>query len=148
VKRGSGLKSNKGLSSHGGLNQTGKKMKQQADSLLTKADLVFSRWVRQFWANEDGLVKCYTCDIVLPWESMQCGHFVSRSQLWTRFDENNARPQCSTCNVTKRGNLEVYEDRLVGEIGEEKVDRLKQTNLGFKVDKIYLGSVIKKYENY
>jgi hypothetical protein len=152
VKRGSGLKSNEGLTSSGGLRQAGKltkkKMKQQADSLLTEADLVFSRWVRQFWANREGLVKCYTCEVILPWKSMQCGHFASRSQLWARFNENNARPQCPTCNVTKRGNLEVYENRLIAEIGKEGVDKLKQTSLGLKVDKSYLEAVIEKYKNY
>lgn len=123
-------------------------MQQQADSLLTKADLVFSRWVRQSWADDFGMVGCYTCDVVLPWKSMQCGHFVTRSQLWTRFDKDNARPQCPTCNVTKRGNLEVYENRLIAEIGKGRVGKLKQTNLNFKMDKSYLEAVIKKHKNY
>jgi hypothetical protein len=35
---------------------------------------------------------------------MQCGHFVSRVHLATRWLETNTHVQCGTCNVLLRGN--------------------------------------------
>ena len=57
---------------------------------------------------------------------MQNGHYISRSYLATRFDENNCRPQCVGCNVFGGGKPFEFEERLVKEIGREKVDDLKR----------------------
>lgn len=54
------------------------------------------------------MVACVTCGRVKPWAEMQCGHFVSRVHLGTRWHEKNCAPQCSTCNVLKRGNMAEY----------------------------------------
>lgn len=67
--------------------------------LITKLDREFSRYIRQRDANHAGMVKCYTCGVVKHWKSVDCGHFQTRSKYSTRWDVDNARPQCKRCNM-------------------------------------------------
>jgi hypothetical protein len=83
--------------------------------LTDDLDIIFSQLIRLKEADTDGMVKCFTCDVVKHWKQMQCGHFVSRAQMPTRFSEKNCRPQCKTCNEDKRGNLVVFAERLEAE---------------------------------
>ncbi len=57
---------------------------------------------------------------------MQCGHFVSRVYLVTRWDENNCRVQCVGCNMFGGGKTLDFEENLIDEIGEDEVRELKQ----------------------
>jgi hypothetical protein len=54
----------------------------------------------------------------------QCGHFIGRSHMPTRWDERNARPQCSTCNQFLHGNIKVFELKLVNDLGKKTVEDL------------------------
>ena len=59
---------------------------------------------------------------------MQMGHFKPRGSKGgsgTYFNENNLRPQCGSCNAFEGGKTEEYEAKLVIEIGQESVDKLK-----------------------
>lgn len=71
-------------------------------------DHFFSVWVRRRWADSTGLASCITCGSRRSWKELQCGHFVSRVHLATRWHERNAAPQCSACNVLRRGNMAEY----------------------------------------
>lgn len=55
----------------------------------------FSRWIkkRDNWT-------CVTCGkCMMPGDPLcDAGHFISRSFLWTMFDERNVHCQCRTCN--------------------------------------------------
>ena len=42
-------------------------------------------------------------------------HFINRQHLGTRFLLANLRSGCFTCNVEKRGNIEVYGEKLNAE---------------------------------
>lgn len=57
---------------------------------------------------------------------MQCGHFVRRQHLATRWDENNCRPQDYGCNVGQGGNYDVFALKLLKEIGEEGLEELEK----------------------
>jgi hypothetical protein len=83
--------------------------------LVDDLDIIFSQLVRLKEADENGMVKCYTCDDVKHWKQMQCGHFVSRAKMPTRFSEKNCRPQCKDCNEHKGGNEKVFAERLEAE---------------------------------
>lgn len=100
---------------------TKKKTQSQLKKLLDK---VFSEYVRRKNANENGYVKCYTCSKVLPWQEIQNGHFVSRSHLATRYEEDNTRPQCVGCNVFGGGRVAIFASRLDEELGEGTVAKL------------------------
>lgn len=77
-----------------------------------EADKVTSELVRKLNMSHSGHVECYTCKNVMPYNEAQCGHFISRKELGTRWLLENCRPQCHTCNVDKRGNLELFKERL------------------------------------
>lgn len=103
-----------------------KKTKTPKQRAVEEADKYFSLYIRLKYADWRGYVKCYTCDKVLQAiaDGMQCGHFVSRSCHKLRWDENNARPQCYGCNISKKGNYIEYTLRLIKELGKKKVDEL------------------------
>lgn len=101
-------------------------MPTKQSKLKNKADKLFSQWIRRKYADGDGNVACYTCDRVKPWKEQQCGHFVSRTHLNTRWDEYNCRVQCGACNVLRRGNYDEFALRLVKEKGENVLKDLNK----------------------
>lgn len=94
-------------------------MKPKTEKLL---DEEFSKFNRMSLADQDGLCQCYTCTKVLHWKDMDNGHFRSRKHLATRYDLDNCRPQCKTCNQFKEGKYERFENHLRREIGSTRVD--------------------------
>lgn len=89
-------------------------------------DAVVSRYVRHFWSYEGGICYCYTCNRPMEIKKAQCGHFVPRSYLATRWELDNLRPQCSGCNIWGRGQLLDFEENLKMELGDVRVEELKQ----------------------
>lgn len=85
---------------------------EDLSGLIEDADTIFSQFIRLKYANERGLVKCYTCPEVKHWTMMQNGHYISRSHLYLRWDERNCRPQCRTCNESKYGERAKFMDAL------------------------------------
>jgi hypothetical protein len=114
--------------------------------LKKELDKVFSLWVRQTWANDEGMASCYTCGKVAHWKQLQNGHFIPRNILITRWDENNCRPQCVGCNMFGNGKILDFEDRLVRELGRKRVDELKASR--FKILKIDSAWYLDKIEHY
>ena len=55
---------------------------------------------------------------------MDCGHFIRRQHSSVRFDENNCRPQCPTCNRDNDGMEEAFDENLRDELGDEAVEEL------------------------
>lgn len=76
-------------------------------SLKKKLDALHSEWIRRKDAK-NGMATCVTCGSVKRWQEMQCGHFVSRTHLVTRWAEANTAVQCGRCNVLLRGNYVEY----------------------------------------
>lgn len=93
--------------------KTFKKPKVKSTGFLKrKADHVVSVFIRQHYADKDGMVSCYTCPIRKHWKEMQCGHFVSRKYLATRFYLPNLRVQCVGCNVFGDGMIPIFAEKL------------------------------------
>ncbi len=93
-----------------------KKIKKKTTSQLKKLlDKTFSEYVRRKYADESGNVACYTCGLVRRWQEQQCGHFISRSYLATRFILANVRPQCIGCNVFGGGKNVQFANKLTQE---------------------------------
>jgi hypothetical protein len=90
------------------------KMTGQDDKSIVIDDLdaIFSQVVRLSHADEKGMVECYTCGTKKHWKQMQCGHFIPRAHMFTRFSEDNTKPQCPTCNMLKDGNLVAFAEHL------------------------------------
>lgn len=101
-----------------------KKTKKQ--KLIAKLDKTFSLLTRLTYANDQGVCNCFTCNKPLSWkrgavsglESAQAAHFISRRFMSTRWLEDNVYPGCHECNVTKDGNIKVYEQKLKDKFGE------------------------------
>lgn len=102
-----------------------KKKDFKRSTYVDTLDSVFSHYIRQKYADVNGMVKCYTCDVVAHWRDMQCGHYFSRKNLSTRWDVDGCRIQCRNCNVFQHGNYPVYGVRLATEIGAEKMMALE-----------------------
>lgn len=101
-------------------------MKKKTTSQLKKElDKWFSLYIRNKF-SKNGKCVCYTCGALKDIKQIQNGHFVSRSYLATRFDEDNCRPQCVGCNLFGGGKPFEFEERLKKELGEKKVEEMKR----------------------
>jgi len=99
-------------------------------------DKVFSIFIRLRVANSEGIVKCFTCGKYSHWKNgMQCGHYISRRHLSTRFDEKNCQVQCEKCNLYDQGNAGKFAMHLIEEYGstilrELDIKRNNKSNMG------------------
>lgn len=80
--------------------------------LVEELDMVFSRLIRIKYADSDGMVTCYTSGVKMRWQEAQCGHYISRKHLATRWMEENARVQSPYDNCNLHGNMKVFKERL------------------------------------
>lgn len=99
--------------------------KQTRKSLIDKLDKVFSIYIRQRKAI-NGIAKCVTCGKEDNWTKLQCGHFMSRKHMSTRWDENNCQVQCAGCNVFKYGEQYLFSQYLGNNLSEELYIKSKQ----------------------
>jgi|TARA_R100000482_G_scaffold107283_1_gene49689 hypothetical protein len=92
--------------------------------LKKELDKVFSQYIRWAYANDSGMVECYTCGVIKHVKEMHNGHFQSRKHTSTRWHENNCRPQCPKCNLYSEGEKWIYGNKLVAELGRDTVDEI------------------------
>lgn len=84
---------------------------------------------RARYITPQGFWNCYTCDVLI---TLQClahtGHcFRSGSSgILLRYELDNLRVQCETCNIEKDGNFEEFKRRLRIEIGVERVAEMER----------------------
>jgi len=84
--------------------------------LTIDIDRILSRYIRLRDMEADGKITCFCCDKRISWQKAHAMHFISRQHMGTRFLIQNLKSGCFTCNVEKRGNLEVYKERLTPEV--------------------------------
>jgi hypothetical protein len=126
---------------------TKKKTLLSLSKLKKKLDSTFSQYIRRKYANKDSMVKCYTCSTVRHWKEMQNGHFISRTYLVTRFDENNCRPQCVGCNMFHHGKPLDFEENLKRELGEGLIETMKSSRHQIvKLDRVWYEVKIHEYQ--
>ena len=85
-----------------------------------KLDRVFSEYIRKR-DTKDGYFICISCGRRLPYGQADCGHYINRRHLATRWDEENCNAQCRKCNRFDEGNIQGYRRGLVRKIGEQHV---------------------------
>ena len=93
-------------------------------NLKTKLDKVFSEYIRKR-DTRNGAFKCISCGRILPYEQADCGHYINRKHMTTRFDEMNCNAQCRSCNRFDEGNIKGYRRGLVALYGEQQVTLLE-----------------------
>ena len=115
--------------------------------LIKELDSAYSKYIRQKDADDNGQVKCYTCDKVKHWKSIDCGHYISRRHLSTRYYEKNTKPQCKGCNIFKEGNKPVFALELIKEYGKDVLEELDSlSHIKIKYDRNKLSNMIMYYK--
>lgn len=85
---------------------------EDLSGLIDDADTIFSQYIRLKDANEKGFARCFTCGIEKHWTILDAGHFISRSNLYLRWDERNVHNQCQPCNRFEYGDIATYSRKL------------------------------------
>lgn len=106
------------------------KTKKKPD-LKAKLDKVFSEYIRKR-DTRNGVFKCISCGRILPYEQADCGHYINRKHMATRFDEMNCNAQCISCNRFDEGNIQGYRRGLVSLYGEQQVNLLEAKKHNFR----------------
>jgi hypothetical protein len=121
------------------------KKDESLSDLIEQADAVVSKYVRMSNAV-GGVCQCYTCNAVGRWQDMDCGHFIPRANLFTRFDVvRNLRVQCHYCNRVKRGQTIIF-GRKLNEEREGLADLLiEESTLVYKLTRDEVKSIIVEY---
>ena len=103
-----------------------RRKKSAIDTLEDKLDSVFSLYIRLRDSRDyDHLFfRCISCGMVKPFEKADCGHYFSRRNQSTRYNEVNCHAECSHCNRFKADHLHGYRENLIKKIGQERFDLL------------------------
>lgn len=116
---------------------------------LKKADREFSLLMRAIEADEQGIVKCVTCNQRMPWygtSKAHWGHWQSRGYNSVRFDPKNGGVQCLKCNTYKEGEKEKMKAYLIRRYGETEIMIIEaKAKLGSKVSNFDLEQMAEKF---
>lgn len=116
-------------------------------NLSNDLDYVFSLFIRHKYADKHGMVKCFTCPVVLPIKDIQNGHYKKRGHKATRFLEQNCRPQCPNCNKLHNEDESIYKKALEFEY-EGITDWLdEQASLTYKATRDELKQLLIEYRS-
>ena len=103
-----------------------KPRKPSVAALTRKLDRIFSEYIRLRDSKPFGYkyFRCISCGQVKPFEQMDCGHFIGRTHMSTRFDEQNCHGECRYCNRMSADHMIYYQRNLEVKIGRDKVEML------------------------
>lgn len=90
-------------------------------NLKVKLDRVFSQYIRLRDMLQGNVFQCISCGRIKPISQADCGHYINRQHMATRFSEVNCNAQCRSCNRFDEGNMSGYRAGLVRKYGETKV---------------------------
>lgn len=122
------------------------KSKPKKVSLTAKLDKVFSEYIRLRDTREDGTFICISCNRILPYDQADCGHYINRKHMSTRFSEKNCNAQCRSCNRFDEGNIQGYRRGLVAKYGEPIVVMLESMkNQINKISEFEYNAMIDRY---
>lgn len=77
--------------------------KDDRKRLINKLDESFSLFIRLRDSDDNGMVKCITCGSIKHYTECDAGHFQTRDNMGTRWEEENVNGQCQHCNRFKSG---------------------------------------------
>lgn len=87
---------------------------------INKLDKVMSLYIRMRDSHDYHFkyFRCISCGRVLPVDQADCGHYMSRRNMNTRFDTSNMNAECRRCNRFDASHLVGYRKNLVGKLGK------------------------------
>lgn len=88
-------------------------------------DKIFSEFIRIRDSDNEGFIRCISCNKIVPWKESDCGHYINRKHNSTRYDEKNCNAQCRSCNRFDEGNMQGYRRGLIRKYGEKSVELLE-----------------------
>ena len=100
------------------------KRKPSIKTLKRKLDDVFSIYIRLRDSDDKGFCRCISCGKIQHWKDVDCGHYVNRSHMGTRYSERNCNAQCRSCNRFSEGNNIGYTRGLIRKYGIKVIDEL------------------------
>ncbi len=109
---------------------------------------IFSEYSRRKFADANGYIACCSCGKIYHWKNLDCGHYISRTHLYTRYMDINNHAQCKGCNAFKQGNPIGYRKFLCGQYGEGTVKAMEGSRnfpAGFTREGLWLK--IDEYKN-
>ena len=92
--------------------------------IVAKLDRALSRYVRMSHADDGGTNECVTCGKLQYWKDSDCGHYIKRQHMSTRFDERNVAPQCKKCNRFAGGAMDEFAAYIMRAHGIEALESL------------------------
>jgi len=107
-----------------------KKKKPTLTSLRKKLWKIFSLYIKLKYSTDGKTVRCFTCgaDLDIGTSNCQVGHcFTKTAYPYHYFNENNVRPQCYHCNISKSGDGPTFYRRLLDILGQEVMDDIFET---------------------
>lgn len=119
--------------------------KTERQRAIARADTWFSRYIRCKYALNHEYGKCYTSGGIYKLTELDCGHFISRRNLNTRWHMDNARPQCTKDNWFEHGNHSDFRFNLIQDIGKKRVENLEE--ISRRIVKFSV-SEIKQFANF
>jgi hypothetical protein len=113
-------------------------------SSVKNCDKLFSEYIRKRDCT-DGYGKCITCGQIKPIEKMDCGHFMSRRFMSTRWDYRNAHAQCQKCNRFEYGNQYEHGLSIDNKYGKGAAEAIRlKTKFNVKYTKAELKEIAKE----
>ena len=82
------------------------------------------KWFSLYIRRRDTPGFCCTCGRPITFENSDCGHFISRDRIATRWDERNAHAQCRHCNRFQSGKQYEHGLHVAKTHGEKTPDLL------------------------
>ena len=114
--------------------------------LIKKLDTIFSKYIRLRDSNSEGIGFCITCGKPGYWKYMDCGHFIKRQHMSTRYDEKNCNLQCKGCNCFEQGADALYTLALEKKYGPgTSLLLLEMRNHRTRYPVFYFEKLIKEY---
>lgn len=121
---------------------------KKLSSLIKELDRVFSIYIRKRDADNNGYVKCITCNKYAHWKDVDCGHFISRSQYGVRWDEKNCSAQCKFCNAFRGGEQHLFGKEIDRRWGDGTADNLQvKRRFEKRLDRFELEILINFYKD-
>lgn len=107
--------------------------------LIKEADKYFSLYIR----NRDK--ACVTCGTT---KNLTCGHVITRSYMYLRWDEDNAMAQCSKCNNMHEIKPDILINKYIFLKGKNAYEKLlKKKQIYVKLTDADIQKIIDKYKN-
>ncbi len=94
-------------------------------------DRIFSEFIRIRDSDNQGLIRCISCNKIVAWKESDCGHYINRKHNSTRYDEKNCNAQCRSCNRFDEGNIQGYRQGLIKKYGEYAVKILEMKKFNY-----------------